>query len=152
MVPSVRNSLSQHLAVFQDANCNKLFYTSEMEVRVNELKEPVPGLQAFLVPSLDDLLSSQSPHYEYNRTFAQGRTDPILIAHSSGSTGNPKPTTITNGVYSTYDNNRRVPQVPGRKVQGYTLLEFDDNGRFFCPFPPFHVRIAQNSRTKKTTC
>lgn len=87
MVPSVRNSLSQHLAVFDDAKCDKVFYTPEMESRIQELKQAMPGLKALLVPDLDDLLSSQSPHYEYGRTFAEGRTDPILIAHSSGSTG-----------------------------------------------------------------
>lgn len=52
--------------------------------------------------------------------------------------GNPKPTTITNGVYSVYDNHRKIPQVPGRKIQGYTLLDLDGE-RFFNPFPPFHV-------------
>lgn len=87
MIPSVRNSLSQHLAVFEEAKCNKVFYTWEMESRIKELKEAIPGLVAVEVPQLGDLISSESKHYDYQRTWLEGRTDPILIAHSSGSTG-----------------------------------------------------------------
>lgn len=87
MIPSVRNSLSQHLAVFEEAKCDKVFYTPEMQSRINEIKESMPRLQAFEVPDLDDLLSQSAKHYEYKRTWAEGRTDPIIIAHSSGSTG-----------------------------------------------------------------
>lgn len=87
MIPSVRNSLTQHIAVFEEAKCNKVFYTREMISRINELKHAMPSLVAVEVPQLGDLISSESKHYEYSRTWEEGRTDPILIAHSSGSTG-----------------------------------------------------------------
>lgn len=87
MIPSVRNSVSQHVAVFEEAKCNKVFFTPEMQQRIAEIKQRIPDLQAFEVPELDSLLLSQPEHYEYKRTWKQGRTDPIIIAHSSGSTG-----------------------------------------------------------------
>ena len=94
MIPSVRNSLSQHLAVFEEVKCDKVFYTSEMQPRIDEIKQNMPKLQTFKVPELDELILQQTKHYEYNRTWADGRTDPIIIAHSSGSTGKIFPRTL----------------------------------------------------------
>lgn len=138
MIPSVRNSSSQHLSVFVAADCDRLLYTPNFESTVSSLKSMRPGLKSYSVPELDVLLRTPSKHYEYIKTWAEARTDPIIVAHSSGSTGNPKPTTITNGVYSTYDNHRKIPKIPGRKIQGYTLLDLD-GGKFYNPFPPFHL-------------
>lgn len=94
MIPSVRNALSQHLSVFEAAACDKVFYTVEMEQTVIALKQANPSIQSVLVPSLDELINTPSEHYEYNRTWAEGRTDPIIIAHSSGSTGRTRLDTI----------------------------------------------------------
>ncbi len=138
MVPSVRNSLQQHMAVFEDAKCSILYYTPEMAPVAQALKEKRPQLRALEAPPLPSLLASSGRHYPYTKAWADARTDPIVIAHSSGSTGNPKPTAITNGVYSAYDNHRKAEKIPGRLNQTYELLNLDGE-RFFNPFPPFHV-------------
>lgn len=91
MVPSVRNSLSQHLAVFDEAKCNYVYYTPEMETRIRELQKERPQLRAFLVESFDTHITSGAKHYEYNKTWKEARTDPIVVAHSSGSTGKATP-------------------------------------------------------------
>ncbi|KAF2650921.1 hypothetical protein K491DRAFT_782258 [Lophiostoma macrostomum CBS 122681] len=139
MIPSVRNSESQHLSVFEAAGCSRVLHTPTFESIITAVRQAKPDVISHTVLELDQLLSTQCLHYEYNKTWAEARTDPIIIAHSSGSTGNPKPTTITNGVYSTYDNHRQIPRIPGRKIQGYTLLDFPGGGKFFNPFPPFHL-------------
>lgn len=87
MIPSVRNSPSQNLSVFEAASCNKIFYTVEMEHVVTTLKDARPELRAVKVPSIDELIHTPSEHYNYDKTWAEARTDPIIIAHSSGSTG-----------------------------------------------------------------
>ncbi|KJR88497.1 NRPS-like enzyme [Sporothrix schenckii 1099-18] len=140
MIPSVRNALPQHQAVFAEAACRIVHYTPEMAAVVGQLKDAMPDLQAFRVPPLDDLLAAgtTAAHFPYTRTWAAARTDPIIIAHSSGSTGNPKPTTITNGVYSVYDSHRKAETIPGRINQCYQLLDLEGD-RFFNPFPPFHL-------------
>ena len=58
-----------------------------MKARVEELKQSKADLQAFEVPSLDELITASSKHYPYTKTWREARTDPILVAHSSGSTG-----------------------------------------------------------------
>ncbi|CAK7224033.1 putative NRPS-like protein biosynthetic cluster [Sporothrix bragantina] len=140
MIPSVRNSLQQHRAVFTEAKCTRVYYTPEMAAIVAQLQAEMPDLKAFSVPPLDDVLSNgtSAKHYPYTRTWVEARTDPIIIAHSSGSTGNPKPTTINNGVYSVYDAHRKAETIPGRLNQCYQLLDLEGE-RFFNPFPPFHL-------------
>lgn len=91
MIPSIRNSLAQHLSVFEAAKCNKVFYTPEMKARIDELRHNRPGLQAFEVPSLDELITTLPKQYPYTKKWSDARTDPILVAHSSGSTGNHLP-------------------------------------------------------------
>lgn len=87
MIPSVRNSTQQHVAVFNEANCSRVYYTPEMAPIVKQLQEKMPHLQAFEAPSLDDMLASSSPPYPYNKKWEEAYKDPIIIAHSSGSTG-----------------------------------------------------------------
>lgn len=89
MIPSVRNSESQHRSVFEAAQCIRAFYTPEFVSTIDKLKLVTPDLQSFVVLELDELIDVPSQHYAYNRTWNDARTDPILIAHSSGSTGKP---------------------------------------------------------------
>lgn len=67
MIPSVRNSQQQHLAVFTEANCRIVYYTPEMAAVVAQIKEAMPDLKAFEVPPLDDLLatSNTAKHFPY---------------------------------------------------------------------------------------
>lgn len=89
MIPSVRNSKSQTLAVLDDAKCNKVLHTTEFTSRIADLKTARADLQTYVVADVDDLLGScQAQYYPYDKSWCEARNDPILIAHSSGSTGN----------------------------------------------------------------
>ncbi|KAL2206734.1 NRPS-like enzyme [Sarocladium strictum] len=138
MIPSVRNSFTQHLAVFEEAKCTRVLHTPNFDSVISQIKDQQPALSSHSVPDLDTLLNTPSEHYEYTRTWAEAKNDPVVVAHSSGSTGTPKPTTITHGVYSCYDNHRKIPVIPGRKSQSYALLALEGE-RFYNPFPPFHL-------------
>jgi acyl-coenzyme A synthetase/AMP-(fatty) acid ligase len=40
------------------------------------------------IPSLEELLlSHDTPHYPYKKTFEEAKYDPAFILHTSGSTG-----------------------------------------------------------------
>lgn len=87
MILSVRNSLSQHHAVMDEAKCSIIFYTPEHEFRVIELMATRPDLRAIEARKLDDLITAVCDHYIYDKKWINDRTDPIIVAHSSGSTG-----------------------------------------------------------------
>ena len=46
---------------------------------------------------------------------------------------------VTNGVLSVYDSLRFIPKVPGRRTQDNAMYNFPGGGRFYSPYPPFHV-------------
>lgn len=59
-----------------------------MTPKVEELQSHMEELNCFLIPSLEDVLGAMSAHYPYEEIFEQVIWKPILVLHSSGSTGN----------------------------------------------------------------
>ena len=87
MVPSVRNSLSMNLALLRETNCDKIFYSQEVAKTVQELAQERPSIVAVPMPSLEELLDSRPNHFPYEKDFDEAEDDPVLICHTSGSTG-----------------------------------------------------------------
>ena len=93
-----------------------------------------------MIESLDHLLKAHSKVFPFDVTFEEAIRQPILVLHSSGSTGPPKPVTMTHGTFAVLDNDRNFPTVPGRKNHDLTVWDFDGPGaRIYEPFPPFHL-------------
>lgn len=45
-------------------------------------------MQRYFVPSLHELLSAaNAPHYIFNKSYEEVKSEPILVLHTSGSTG-----------------------------------------------------------------
>lgn len=139
LLPSARNSIQGNISLLHETKCSKVFYSADMATKVEEWKQGKPDVQLYPMESLKTLVSSTAEHYAYDKTFADAIQDPILLCHTSGSTGNPKPIWLPNGSFGVLDNHRKLPLVEGRTNMDYSLYTFDDNGRFICSFPPFHI-------------
>ena len=87
MVPSVRNADAGHLHVLEEAKCTKLFHSSRFTEVANRLQSNRSELQVFEMLSLEELLNANSEYYPYQKTWESSWRDPVIIAHSSGSTG-----------------------------------------------------------------
>ncbi len=87
MVPSIRNSLSMNLALLRRTNCDKIFYSKEVAHLVEELKAARPSIVSVLMPSFEALIESPYKAYAFHKTFAEAEDQPVLICHTSGSTG-----------------------------------------------------------------
>jgi acyl-coenzyme A synthetase/AMP-(fatty) acid ligase len=87
MVPSVRNAEAGHLHVLENAHCTKLFHSIDFEKTANQLKCKKPELQTFQLASLNELLNANPEHYPYHKQWTTSWKEPVIIAHSSGSTG-----------------------------------------------------------------
>lgn len=109
------------------------------------------------IPSLDVLLDSHDPHDVPAPQYSEVEHDPIVILHSSGSTGKhmipnmdpndntnkylgvPKPITMTHATFAVLDRERYLPKTPGRKNRDYSIWDLEGGGRFYTVFPYFHV-------------
>ena len=123
---------------------------------VKSVQETLTNLESAEVPTLEKMFEDESHQYPYNETFESAKGNPIVVLHSSGSTGTlpskhdmrkianayagiPKPITMTHGTFATIDNDRNMPVIEGRRNADATIWDFKGDGRFFSPFPPSHV-------------
>ena len=87
LLPSPRNPASTNLSLMQQTNCTKLLHASEVAPVVKALMGSSSGLNCLEVSSFEEILVSEPPTYPYQVDFADVENDPIVILHSSGSTG-----------------------------------------------------------------
>ena len=93
-------------------------------------------MHALSLPSLDYFLEPADVlNYPYDKTFGQARFDPLVVLHTSGSTGIPKPVTITHGTFSCIDAYQLIPSLGGSETIGPSLRGM----RLFLGFPLFHA-------------
>ena len=129
----------------EQTRSSKLVYSPELSPVVESLRAQRLETTCFEVPALDVLLSSHPETVPFTKSFADARTDPILVLHSSGSTGIPKPVVMTHGSFATLDNDRNFPTIPGRRNHDLTVWDFEGkNARIYEPFPPFHLAGFMN--------
>ncbi|KAI9794020.1 MAG: putative NRPS-like protein biosynthetic cluster [Peltula sp. TS41687] len=138
-LPSMRNPTITNVHLLEQTACAKFCYSVEMTPKVKELQRHMSGLNCIPVPALDEVLNATSEHYPYEETFEQSMWKPILVLHSSGSTGPPKAIVMNHGTFAAIENDRSLPQVPGRKIQSFASWDFNGGGKLYSPFPPFHL-------------
>ncbi|KAJ6015621.1 NRPS-like enzyme [Penicillium herquei] len=63
----------------------------------------------------DVFISDQVPKYAHNVKFNDVEDLPAILIHSSGTTGHPKPITVTHGYLATMDNLQNMPLPSGRQ-------------------------------------
>ena len=111
-----------------------------------ELKDAPETLLCFQLPALDEFLAAEPIPVPYDVESEQVKREPILILHSSGSTGLPKPVTMTHGSFAVFDNDRNFPKANGRINSDLTTWDFKPaGGKLYVPFPPFHIAGFYNS-------
>ena len=87
-------------------------------------------------PGLDYFLQNDTVEdYPYLKTFAEARLEPLVVLHTSGSTGIPKPVIMVHGTLSCIDAYRLIPSLGGREVAGPSW----EGTRLFLGFPLFHA-------------
>ena len=137
-IPSESNS--HNIFLMEQTSSFKVFYTTEMESLVKGLAASRAGLKSAAIESLNDLLEIEAPLLPFRPRFDEAVRQPVVVPHSSGSTGLPRPVVMTHGIFTILDNDRNFPNVAGRKNHDLTTWDFDGTpGRIYEPFPPFHL-------------
>ncbi|CAI7667563.1 unnamed protein product [Penicillium bialowiezense] len=115
-LPSTRNSDEAHVHLLKATTCSKFFFTEERQTRILEIQALCSTLDIFQVPAVKTMLADKSGlrHYAYTKSYADAEDDTILIIHSSGTTGMPKPVYLTNGFFMTLGASAYLPLPPGR--------------------------------------
>ncbi|KUI71790.1 Acetyl-coenzyme A synthetase 1 [Cytospora mali] len=140
LLSSPLNSTNVQISLMESTGCVAIL--SALGVVVNDILRALPVKHA-LIADLDDLLSleERAPPYPFNKTWEEGKFDPYMVLHSSGTTGNPKPVEYKHIFYGNAWDIIFLPDVHGREHY-CDLLCLEEGTRFLITSAPFHVMSA----------
>ena len=135
---SPRNTIEQNVSLFKQTNCRSFYYSVEMEGLASQLSEAMESspLETTLLATFDHWQEAHTTPFPFSKSFEEARFDPIVVLHSSGSTGAPKPIVQTHQYFANSD--RPLPSVHGKQIGGMRLWDCIE-GFYFSPFPPYHL-------------
>ncbi|KAL8953360.1 MAG: hypothetical protein Q9222_000787 [Ikaeria aurantiellina] len=93
---SPRNSIAGNLHLFETTSTTALLTTEPSLPPVAPLLKST-SIKTHAVPGLDHLLHRRHAPFIYKATFPNNLQDPLVVLHTSGTTGLPKPVTWTHG-------------------------------------------------------
>ena len=94
-------------------SCRTLLFSEGIE---SESLTADSHIRALQVAKLDHILSTTRVQpYLYDKTFEEAKHDPIVISHTSGTTGMPKPIVWTHAIAATIDAQMIPSDLAGRK-------------------------------------
>jgi len=137
MLPAPRNSIDGMLSLFDATNCQCLLRAAPTKT---EHIQSRTHIKVLVVPELDELLRGDGEavcSYPFHKTFEEAKFDPVIVLHTSGTTGLPKPIELKHGGLVTVDAHRALKPFKGYERQPTALKDYK---QLFCAFPPFHVR------------
>ncbi|KAK5991336.1 Non-canonical non-ribosomal peptide synthetase FUB8 [Cladobotryum mycophilum] len=133
---SPRNSLEGQVNLFRATNCNYLFYADSFESIMQPWLEQRP-MSTFEVPNPQVWLQAEPEPFPYCRSFNESRFDPLLVLHTSGSTGLPKPIVVRQANPAIASHLRNLPDARGnRSVYEEWAVR---SKRMLAPMPLFHA-------------
>jgi acyl-coenzyme A synthetase/AMP-(fatty) acid ligase len=127
------NPVQNNVAILDQTNCVKAFYSAEFEDVLVQYRLLRPQLSAFELPSLLHFFETKTQPFPYHqKPWNEAKHEPILTLHSSGTTGKPKPITYRNGIVKCLDS-------PWPEDFGpMNLFSQLDGGFCYAPVPSFH--------------
>lgn len=140
------NTCEIHLDLMQQTKSKILLSAVGVHVR-DILAGKEEDIIHVLVPELDDLLAVDDPGrpFPYTKTYEEAAHDPILVLHSSGTTGQPKPIVLNHAAFAAMDRFAFLAQKKGtdgrEQAMEWTHPGKDVRGLLFAP--PFHGISSQ---------
>ncbi|RLL93364.1 hypothetical protein CFD26_101118 [Aspergillus turcosus] len=114
--PSTRLSNEAYDSVFGATRSKMLLFSPEKHHIVSGFTGPSKSISSLEVPSVTEMLNDNSnvKHYCFTSTYEEMEDKPAFIIHSSGTTGMPKPVSLTHGFLATIDYGPFMPRPSGR--------------------------------------
>ena len=137
MLPSPRNSQEHQSSLFDAAKSTCLFYDPRMDRQAEVVICAKPETRMYSIPHFDDLVQQGKTEGPYESRCSIDYDDHVLVMHTSGSTGAPKPIFLTNGFLSLLDPSGSISPPQDRQSAYHSFASW--HGKFFSALPLYHV-------------
>lgn len=135
---SPRNSLEGQLSLFDKTDCQVLCFDPGQQRTVQPWLQQRGGMRAVVVDTLEQCFAADPvPAFPYTKTFADAEWDPLMVLHTSGSTGLPKPVVVRQGMMANADRLHALPEWQGTVTIVQAMAE--RSRKMLCPMPLFHA-------------
>ncbi|KAJ6028558.1 NRPS-like enzyme [Penicillium herquei] len=131
---SPRNSIAAHKSLLERLDCTTFLTPVPRPPFVGPILEGC-SVKPIDIPSLETLLTTEYPHFEYTKTYPEAGLDHLVFLHTSGSTGIPKPIKWTHESAAAHMRMQRI-EIPEGCV-GQDQKAFGK--RTYMTMPPFHA-------------
>ncbi|KAB8223973.1 putative AMP-binding enzyme [Aspergillus novoparasiticus] len=133
VLPSPLITPEAQLRILEKKNCKLYLRPVEMAGPVDAILQKAPHIESITVPGIEEFLrdDAASP-VVYGKTWDEGKDDPWLVFHTSGTTGNPKPITYTHQMMAGADTAASLPDIEETHIHQYAQR------RWYTPLPSLH--------------
>ncbi|PWY66351.1 acetyl-CoA synthetase-like protein, partial [Aspergillus sclerotioniger CBS 115572] len=131
---SPRNSAAAHQSLFTKLDCKTLLAPVPRPPFIAGILE-AHTLNVVDMPGLDELLTTEYPHFVYTKTYPEAASERMAIIHTSGSTGIPKPVIWTHDSAVKHMHMNVMEPPEGHECQGH----WGFGKRMYLTLPPFHA-------------
>ncbi|KAG6993745.1 abhydrolase domain-containing protein mpaH [Physcia stellaris] len=131
---SPRYSTVAQINLIKSVACKTLLAPEPRPPVTNAILETCE-LQVLKVPTIEDLFDSDFAHYPYEKNFENARHEPLVVLHTSGTTGLPKPIIWTHDWAASFGQERRLHPPLGSESSDGLLY----GNRILSLMPPFHA-------------
>lgn len=88
LLMSPKNPPAQNASLMQQTECHHLFHSEEMAGIIKDIKSVAgSGVKFPLMQPFKHWVNAFTKPYPHSKSFEDAKWDPIIVAHSSGSTG-----------------------------------------------------------------
>ncbi|KAI9651116.1 hypothetical protein NHQ30_001153 [Ciborinia camelliae] len=113
-----------HHALFDQLKCHTLITSDPIPSPARVILDAVKPRRHFTVLSVEELLTKQYPHYVLSKSFQNLRQSLMVVMHTSGTTGLPKPLIWTHETctqvldVNACETPKNIPSVNGSFLKG----------------------------------
>ncbi|RDH31614.1 AMP-binding enzyme [Aspergillus welwitschiae] len=133
VLPSPLVTPEAQLHILEKKGCTVYLRPSSMEAPVAEILKAAPHVQTVTVPDIEAFMQeAEAEPVNYSKTYEEGRADPWLVFHTSGTTGNPKPVTYTHEMMAGADIVASLSDIGETQIHHYAQR------RCYTPLPSLH--------------
>ena len=137
LLSSPRNTLEAHLSLLKAMDCHTFLMPPNFPLPIVTEILTSRKMQTLEVPGISHWFNGNWTHkpYPYNKTWEEAALEPLVVLHTSGSTGLPKPIVVTHKTLAAQDAFSAAPLLGYPGVYPNTAK----GTRVYVAMPMFHL-------------